>query len=503
MFLARFSIKNHVLINLIMITVLVVGVYSFISLPRAANPEFTFNWVFIITAYPGAASEEIEQIITKPIEDEIDGIEKIDLLTSTSSEGTSVISVKFEQNISDDEFDKRFQDLRTAVDKVNLPDGAEDPYVMSIDSSHMAPMLNVVVSGELPEKRLKAIADDLENAIQEIEGVGTITLAGVRDREIWVEVDEARMDSLNLTLSQIIGALSAQNVNIPGGTIKSGRSEYLLRTLGQFTGAEEIANVIIHSYPSGNQLRLRDVARVSDTYEEAETLARLDERQAMTLSISRKSGGNIISIVDQIKALLEEYRTTKLPAGAYINTTIDMSVYTKDSIGKLQSNAIFGIILVVIALGIFLGWRNAFFVALGIPVTFMATFIFMKVTGRSLNGTSLFGLVLVLGMIVDHAIVITENIYRHVQLGKPVPQSVIEGMREVTTPVLSATATTMAAFLPLMLMPGIIGAFLKVVPIVVTMALIASLFEALVILPSHIAEWTRPKRREGGEETNG
>jgi len=503
MFLARFSIKNHVLINLIMITVLVVGVYSFISLPRAANPEFSFNWAFIITVYPGAASEEIEQLITKPIEDEIDGIEKIDLLTSTSSEGASAISVKFEHNISDDEFDKRFQDLRTAVDKVNLPDGAEDPYVMSIDSSHMAPMLNVVLSGELPEKQLKAIADDLKNAIQEIEGVGTITLAGVREREIWVEVDETKMDSLNLTLPQIIGALSAQNVNIPGGTIKSGRSEYLLRTLGQFKGTEEIENLIIHSYPSGNQLRIQDVARVSDTYEEAETLARLDERQAMTLSISRKSGGNIISIVDQIKELLEEYRRTKLPAGAYINTTIDMSVYTKDSIGKLQSNAIFGIILVVIALGIFLGWRNAFFVALGIPVTFMATFIFMKVTGRSLNGTSLFGLVLVLGMIVDHAIVITENIYRHVQLGKPVPQSVIEGMREVTAPVLSATATTMAAFLPLMLMPGIIGAFLKVVPIIVTMALIASLFEALVILPSHIAEWTRPKRRQEDEGAKG
>jgi len=477
-----------------MLTILVFGVYSFMTLPRAVNPEFSFNWAFIITVYPGTAAYEIEQLITKPIEDEIEDIEKIDLITSTSSEGVSVISVKFEQNLRESEFDKHFQDLRTAVDKVSLPDGSEDPDVMSIDSTHMAPMLNVVVSGELPEKQLKDIADDLENTIQEIEGVATITIAGIRDREIWVEVEPERLDSLNLTLSQIVGALSAQNVNIPGGSIKSGRSEYLLRTLGQFQNAEEIKNVIIHSYPSGNQLRIKDVARVSDTYEDAETIARLNGRQAITLSISRKTGGNIITIVDNIKELLEKYKAEKLPDGAYINTTIDLSIYTKDSIKKLQSNAIFGITFVVLALGIFLGWRNAFFVALGMPVTFMATFIFMKVTGRSINGTSLFGLVLVLGMIVDHAIVITENIYRHVQLGKSINQAVLDGMREVTAPVLSATATTMAAFLPLMLMPGIIGSFLKVIPIVVTMALIASLFEALIILPSHISEWSRPTR---------
>lgn len=299
MFLARFSIKNSVLINLIMIAVLAVGAYSFMSLPRAANPEFSFHWVFITTVYPGTASEEIEQFITKPIEDEIENIEHIDLMTSTSSESVSLISVKFEQNISDDEFDKRYQDLRAAVDKINLPDGAEDSNVQTIDSSFMYPMLSVVVSGELPEKQLKDIVDDLEDAIQEIDGVGSITIAGVRDREIWVEVDQARMDSLNLTFPQIVAALSMQNVNIPGGTIKSGRSEYILRTLGQFEEIEDIKNVIIHSYPSGNQLRVKNVANVWDTYEPEKNRARLDGRQAMTLSISRKREGNIISIVGE------------------------------------------------------------------------------------------------------------------------------------------------------------------------------------------------------------
>lgn len=492
MFLARFSIKNPVLINLVMLMVLVVGVYSFMSLPRASMPEFPFNWVIIVAPYIGTASEEIEQLITKPIEEEIEDIDKIDLLTSTSSEGVSVISVKFEQNISEDDFDKSFQDLRTAVDKVKLPDGAEDPEVFELVSTEQFPMLNVVVSGELPEEQLKTIADDLEDSIREIKDVGAITITGVREREIWVEVDEQRMDSLNLTYPQILAALNMQNVNIPGGTIKSGRSEYLLRTLGQFKDIDEIKNVIIHTYPSGNQLRVQNIATVSDTYEEEKSRARLNGNKAVTLSVTRKSG-NVITIVKEIKEILEEYRTNKLPDGAYLDTTIDMSIYTEDSLKKLQSNALFGIVFVLISLGIFLGKRNAIFVALGMPVTFMATFIFMKITGRSLNGTSLFGLVLVLGMVVDHAIVITENIYRHIQMGKSVNRAVIDGMKEVTAPVLSATATTMAAFLPLMLMPGIIGAFLKVVPIIVTMALVASLIEALIILPSHIAEWTHPK----------
>ena len=496
MSLARFSIRNPVLINLIMLTILVVGVYSYISLPRELAPEIPFNWVFIITVYPGASPEEIEQFITKPIEEEIEDVEKIDLITSTSSESASVISVKFEQNISEREFDKRFQDLSTAVDKAVLPDAAEDPEVTELSTSVWMPMINVVISGSLPEHQLKDIAEELEGLIKQAEGVSKITIAGIRDREIWVEVDPDRMDSLNLTFPQIVSALSAQNVNVPGGNVRSGRSEYILRTLGQFQDGEEIKNVIVHTYPSANQLRVRDVASVRDTFEEAETLARFNGRQAVTLSVAKKAGSNTIAMSKQVKEIVKEYEASKLPDGAYLDITSDMAVFIKDSLGTLQRNAFLGVILVLLSLAIFLGARNGMFVAIGMPVTFTATFIFMKITGQTINGNSLFGLVLVLGMVVDHAIVITENIYRHAHMKKSMYQAAVDGMAEVTTPVLSATATTIAAFLPLMLMPGIVGAFMKTIPMVVTVALLASLFEALVILPSHIAEWSRPGNRK-------
>ncbi|MBD3183800.1 MMPL family transporter, partial [Candidatus Poribacteria bacterium] len=497
MSIGKFSIKNPVLINLIMLTILVVGAYSYLSLPREVSPEIPFNWVFVTTIYPGASPEEIEYLITKPIEEEIEDIENIDLITSTSAESASFISVKFQQNISEREFDKRFQDLNSAVDKVILPDGAEDPDVTELSTSVWLPVVSVVISGDLPEKELKKIAEELESSIKQVEGISQVTLAGVRDREIWVEVDQDRMESLNITFNQIVNSMNMQNLNIPGGNIRSGRSEYIVRTLGQFGDVEDIKNVIVHTYQNGNHLRIRDVADVSDTFEEATTLARFNGRSAVTLNIIKKAGANTIGMVKETKEVVKDYETVKLPAGAYIDITNDMSVYIKKSLGTLSRNALFGVILVLLSLGVFLGARNGLFVAIGMPVTFMATFIFMKITGQTINGNSLFGLVLVLGMVVDHAIVITENVYRHSRMrNKSIYQAVIDGMAEVTTPVLSATATTIAAFLPLMLMPGIVGAFMRTIPMIVTMALLASLFEALIILPSHIAEWTPPKNQK-------
>ncbi len=500
MFLARFSIKNPILINLLTITILVVGFYTYLNLPRESDPEIPFNWVFVTTIYPGAAPEEVEQLITKPIEDAIEDIENINLITSSSDEGLSFISVKFEQSLKQSEFDKRFQDLRAEIDKVKLPDGAEDAEVLELKTSTWFPILSVVVSGELPEKELKAIADDLKDRINEISGISSVTLAGAREREIWVEVDPEGMDSLNLALSQVVGVLSAQNLNIPGGTISAGRSEYLLRTVGQFQNVEQIKNVIVHSYPSDDQVHIRDIAEVSDTYEEAKTISRLNGRPAITLNVTKKANTNTIALADQVKSLIKEYEMEHALHGIHLDITNDYSVYTKDTLSTLQSNALFGISFVMLSLWLFLGWRNALFVAVGMPVAFMATFIFIDVTGNTLNGGSLFGLVLVLGIVVDHAIVITENIYRHMQMGKSVHRAVMDGMQEVTAPVLSATLTTIAAFLPLMLMPGLIGAFLKIIPMVVTMALCASLAEALIILPSHLAEWSNPvhaRRRDG------
>ena len=492
--ISKLSIKNPVFANMIMIAVIVIGTYSFIILPRELVSEMSFNWALITTRYVGASPEEVENLITKPIEDEIADVDGIDMITSMSSEGISIISVKFER-MSEDRFDKVFQDLCTEVDKArgDLPQDAEFPDVVELNTSEWIPMIDVVLSGDIPEKQMFEITDDLEDDILDIKGVSSIAVSGVRDRQIWVEVDQYQIDRYHITLSQVAQRLAARNLNVPGGTIESGREEYLLRTLGEFEKIEDIKNVIVRWHPGGRHIRIKDLATVSDTYEKPKTLSRLDGKKAISMVVVKKPEGSSIAIIDEIKQIKKKYEEQRLPPGAKIALIADTSVIIKRTLGILQSNAIIGIVLVLAVLYLFLGWRNALFVALGMPVTFAATFIFMDRIGESLNSASLFGLVLVLGMIVDDAIVITENVYRHIQRGTPPTQAAVSGVSEVASPVFTSSLTTMAALLPLAFIPGLIGQFMKIVPIVVSLALAASLFEVFFILPAHISEWGKKR----------
>jgi len=345
---------------------------------------------------------------------------------------------------------------------------------------------------------MKKWAKRLREDILDIEDVAKVNTSGVRDREIWIEVDPDRLYGYGLQLQQVMDALRASNLNLPGGDIKMGRSEYLIRTVEEFGEVDQIRNVIVHTFrPGGGQVKVRDLARVRDTYEDARTLSRLDGRPAITLSVMKKLEGNSIRLTDEIKEIAKDWEARKLPEDVKITLTWDTSVFIRDILKKLETNALLGMLLVLGALYLFLGGRNAVFAALGIPVTFMATFFFMKATGRSLNGNSLFGLVLVLGIIVDDAIVVVENVYRYMQKGMSPRDAVIKGTPEVAIPVLSSTLTTVAAFLPLMLMPGIVGKFMKIIPIVVCLVLLASVIEAFFILPSHIADWGKVRRSEG------
>ncbi|MDA1192481.1 MAG: efflux RND transporter permease subunit, partial [Candidatus Poribacteria bacterium] len=319
MWLGRFSVRNSVLINVVMVAILAVGAYSFLAIPRELMPEITFNWAFVQVSYPGASPEEVEQLITEPLEDAIDDVDKIDMVTSGSSEGASFISVKFEQNLSDDEFDKRYQDLRTAIDSTPLPDGAEDPVFIKLDTQTWNPVISVIVSGDLPETRLKEIAEDLDDRIMQIKGVARIIDAGIREREVWVEIDPDKLDRLGVTLPEVVQALRAKNVNIPGGTVTGGRSEYILRTLGQFGALGEISEVVVRSYDSGHQVRIRDVATIRDTWQEAMILSRLNGLPSMTLNITKKSGESTIRIVRDVKKLVDEYRVASLPSGAHLD----------------------------------------------------------------------------------------------------------------------------------------------------------------------------------------
>ena len=497
MSIPKLSVGNPVLANLLMIVIIIFGVYAWIVLPRELTPEISFNSATVTTFYPGASSEDVEKLVTVPIEDAIEeNVNKIDIVLSVSSEGRSLITVQFEE-ISEREFDKEFQNLRTAVDRVNdLPtEILDEPQVQELDISTGFPMLTIVVGGEISEDQMKEIAEDLKDEILEIRNVSAVRLAGVREREIWVEVDPDQLKAYNLPIEAVISALRTHNLNLPAGTLEMGTSEYLVRTMGEFGTLQEIENAIIRARPTGTPLRVRDVATVSDTYEKPRTLSHINGKPSISLTVQKKTEGNTIKLVKQIRELVER-RKSDLLDGAELSAVNDYSVILRERLGILENNAVFGLILVVVLLYLFMGWRNAFFAALGIPVAFMATFFFLHWSGFSLNGVALFGLILVVGIVVDDAIVVIENVFRRIQEGMPPKEAAITGAQEVSWPVLAASLTTIAAFGPLMFMSGTPGQFMRIVPITAILVILASLFEVFMILPSHIAEWGKAQSRQ-------
>ena len=501
MSLPRFSVRNSVLVNMLMILVIALGTFSLIRLPRELFPQVRLNRVFIAIGFPGASPDEVEKLITKPIEDAIRrGVDRIDMLLSESVEGRCRFSVVFD-SIDEREFRRVYQDLQREVDRVDLPSAAEDPFFFSLESSTWMPMANVVISGDLSEARMKLLAEDLEDQIASMDGIDDVSVSGLRDREIWVEVDPDRAYRHNLALEQIAARLQRQNVLLPSGNIEVGDYEYLVRSMEEFSDLDDIANVVIVEDRVGNHVRLGDIATIRDTYEEPRALSRLNGKPAVTLSVYKRPEGNSLDLADQLRTLARVSEAT-LPTGVHIDVIGDFSERIENAIDRLTTSGLYGGTLVLFLLLVFLGWRNALFVFWGIPVTFLLTFAFIELYGESINEASLFALVLVLGMIVDDAIVVVENITRYLNRGFAPKEAAIRGTEEVLWPVISSSLTTIAAFLPLMLWPGTIGDWMKVIPICVSFALVASLFESLVILPAHVADLGESDFQRRNSRTN-
>jgi len=538
MSLAGFSVRNSVLVNILMISILVIGVLSSVKLPRELIRSVNPNWALVIAAYPGAFPREIEQLVTIPIEEEIQDLEGVDFISSKSAEGFCILDVKFE-DLSQADCRYALQELKSRVDAIDdLPDDVDRIEENEFDSSDVAPVINITVSGSLPERELRAIADDLSERIRDVPHISQVEKMGMRDREIRVEVDPQRRFNFDLTFPQVMQALAGKNLNVHGGKLQAGRSEFLLRTVGGIDRAGELKQVILRQTPGGHGVSVGQVARVTETYNhDIGTISRMDGRPSITLTISKRNEGNSLRIIDEVKRIARElserlhgevslggaagrdpasagpgeerdeappvsFSLTEIPGSRdhflKFTSTSDSSVHIRDSLGALENNAVVGIALVLGLLYTLLGLRYAFMAALGMIISFLATFIFMCYIAESFNGNSLFALVLVMGIVVDAAIIILENCYRHLQMGFPPREAAIRGTDEVIPPVLSATLTTVSAFLPLMLLPGVIGDFMRVIPLVVSMAMTASLMEAFLILPAHVADWSgrRPPRKE-------
>jgi multidrug efflux pump len=483
--LARFSIANPAFNHVLTALIIAVGCYALITIPQELNPLVAFNWLFVITPYPGASPQEVEQEVTIPLEDEFTNLEDLDFFTSESYEGSSLFFVRFKQ-MSEAGFDRRIQDVENAINKVDFPEGAEDTDVEEFTSYDLRPVVEVGIYGDLPLRVLNDAAEDIKRQILRIDNIDDVQIFGERAREILVELDPHRMQYFRLSNRQIIDAIRARNLNLPGGILKMGEQEYLVRTQAEFASIDEIAATIVFSDTEGFRVTVGDVATVRDGFSDPGILTRIEGRPSLILTVTKTEQGNSLRVVKAIEHLLEDVRRSA-PEGLTYRLVNNSTVEIKHSLNILKSNALMGLVLVLILLYLFLGWRSALAAAIGIPVSFLLTLTFLRFTGETLNQSSLFALVLVLGMVVDDAIVIVENCHTKLHEGKlPPRQAIIEGVSQVARPVIVSSITTIFGFMPLMLMPGIMGRFMRVIPLVVCATLVASLFEAFVILPGHV-----------------
>ena len=502
MTIGNFSVRNPVLINITMILILVVGFFSLNRLPREQFAEIPFYFINIVVPYPGVSAEDVESSVTVKVENEMSGLDKLDEISSTTSEGISQVTLQFEQDITEREFNRVFQDVQNRFSNIDLPSDTLQETIDDFSTNDFLPVIEVVRSGSVPYEDLNQAARNLSDQLRTVPEVSQINLIGSRDRQISIALDRQRLESRGISIDEVVNAVRSQNVTIPGGTLRTDSREFLLRTVGEMETEEQFRNIVVRRTGEGRTgvITLGNLATVTSGYDLEGTAARFNGEQAISLQITKVPGGSSVGIIDEVRDRVGSYQSN-LPSGIEVDYFNDSSIVIRDSLDVLVSNAALGLALLVVILLIFVGVRNAIITAVGIPLTFALTFIVLEAFGETLNSNTLFGLVLVLGLIVDHAIVIVENSYRlQQQQGMSRHDAAIHGVNQVIVPVIAATLTTIAAFLPLTFLPGIIGRFLRVVPLTVSIALIASTFEAAVFLPSHYADWPGGKRVHHGKK---
>ncbi len=487
--IAHFSVKHSLFVNLLSVFLAIAGLFSMFYLRREAFPEVSFDVVNVDTIYKGSTPEEVERLVTTPLEKELKEVDNIDEINSVSSTGLSTIALKINPDVKDKK--KVIDDIQKAVDRTtDLPEDSEEPLVTEVTSKEI-PVIIVSLSGDLTELRLQEYAEDLEDELIDIDGVASVKKRGYRDREFWVQPDLDKMKEYYVSFDEIVDALKRRNIGLPGGKIETQDSTYNVKTTGEFYTKEEIENVIIRSNTEGNWLKIKDVGTVLDTFEEENTINKTEKTRAISLVIMKREKGDAIKIVSDVKQTIELFQNSA-PAELKIKTFYDLSYYIKRRLNVLRSNGMFAIVFVVIVLFLFIHPRPAFFTTLGIPIAMLTTFWVMDLLGISINMISMFGLIVVLGMLVDDGIIISENVYRYVEQGMLPKEAAINGTSEVIAPVFATVLTTIAAFSPLIFMTGLIGKFIKQIPLIVCIALGASLLEAFIILPSHLADFTKP-----------
>jgi multidrug efflux pump subunit AcrB len=484
-----FFVRRHMLANLFTIMIILLGLGSLFQIKRDIFPDVDFGEMIITTRYPGASPEDVELYVTNKIEDEIKGVSSIDKITSYSMEDFSIVTVSIDLQASDKDDIK--DEIRDAVNRVtDLPeDVTEAPLVIEVDTG-IIPIIEIGLAGEIPYRELRELARLFRKKLENVAGVSKVEDLWYLDREIHVEVSPEAINKYRIPLRDIATAISRRNIRSTGGAFESYTSQKNLVTLAQFRDPEEVKDVAVRSVFDGPVIRVGDVARVVDTFEDPTIVTRMNGRPAITFKVYKQDSADIIRTVRAVRDLAAQEQEL-LPGGVEILFADDVSYYVRNRFNVLLSNGAIGLVLVVVVLALFLNARSAFWVGVSIPVVLLGIVFFLPIAGAYLDVITLTAMILVIGVIVDDGIIVSENIVRRRELGSPPLEAASEGIREVFKPVATTLVTTFLAFAPMFFMTGVFGEFVYTIPLVISLAVLISVAEMTVALPAHMVSSLR------------
>ena len=492
--LTTWAVNNRITVSVLTVIILIAGLLAYRSMPAETFPEINQPEIFVTTVYPGNAPLDMERLVTRPIEKEVKSISGVDKVTSTSSQGFSTIRVKFDFSVQPSEA------LRKVKDKVDAAQASADfprdlpaaPNVSEFKFSELVPIQNINLSGNYTPTQLNEYAEYLEEKIEDLSEISKVDIRGMDAREVAVRLDMEQMQALSISFGDIAQAIQSENMSISGGDILVDGYRRNVRISGEMNQVSELAELVV-KHEKGNLVYLKDIAAVSFGEVEKESYSREYTKPVVTLDVVKRGGENLIAVSDKIRIILAEAQADVLPDDVDVTVTNDQSNRTRNQLGELENSIIFGVLLVVLVLMFFLGLRNALFVGIAIPLSMLLSFFVLGAMGVTLNTMVLFALVLALGMLVDNGIVVVENIYRYTDMGYDLRTASRKGTGEIAIPIISSTATTVAAFLPLAIWPGLIGQFMKYLPITLVIVLSSSLFVALVVNPALASRYMKIK----------
>ncbi|TVQ50297.1 MAG: efflux RND transporter permease subunit [Saprospirales bacterium] len=479
--LTSLAVDNSTTILILTFMILLFGIRSYQTIPKESFPEIPFPEIFVNTVYFGNSPMDIENLVTIPLERELAGISEVRNITSQSIQDFSIIVVEFDV---DTEREVAIRKVRDAIDKAkpDLPnDLTDDPEIIDINLSEI-PIMTVNLSGDYTAEDLKGFAEYLEERIKGLREISDVDIKGDRDFEVQINVDLFRMQSVKVNFTDIENAIQSENVTMSGGEILADGFRRTVRVVGEFESVEELRDIVVKSEDQ-KTIYLRDIAEVKLDYEDQVSIARSDQLPVISLDVIKRAGENLLDASDKIKEIIKDAENRVFPEDLTVQIFNDQSIQTRDMVQNLENSIISGVILVILVLLFFLGIRNALFVGVAIPLSMLMGILIINMLGYTLNMVILFSLILALGLLVDNAIVVVENIYRLRQTGFSGKEAAKYGTGEVALPIIASTATTLAAFLPLAFWPGLMGSFMKYLPITLIIVLTSSLFVALVINP--------------------